>query len=57
MAKKPLSLDDIGRASPDAFFVQHGGKSKKNPHYVPASKRKPAPVKKKHAYPVAAHKR
>jgi hypothetical protein len=41
------SLDDLGRAAPTSFFVQHEGKSKKNPHYIPAAKRKPASAAKR----------
>lgn len=34
------SLEQVGRSQPHAFFVHHEGKHKKNPHYVPARKRK-----------------
>jgi len=39
-AAKSPTLEQIGHSQPHAFFVHHEGKHKKNPHYVPARKRK-----------------
>ncbi len=40
-ATKP-TLEQVGKAAPHMFFVKHGGKAVKNPHYLPAAKRKKA---------------
>lgn len=37
---KSPTLEQVGKAAPHLFFVKHGGKSVKNPHFVPAAKRK-----------------
>ena len=40
--KKSPTLEQVGKVAPHLFFVKHGGKAVKNPHYVPAAKRKKA---------------
>jgi hypothetical protein len=39
VARKHHTLEQVGRAQPHAFFVQHENKLKKNPHYIPVKKR------------------
>lgn len=38
--KAKPDVHEVGRAAPHAFFVKVGGKPVKNPHYIPAAKRK-----------------
>ena len=43
MTTKPKAKPDVhtlGRAAPHLYFVKVGGKHTKNPHYIPAAKRK-----------------
>lgn len=34
------NFEEKAKAAPHAFFIKHGGRVLKNPHYVPAGKRK-----------------
>ena len=34
------TLEQVGKAAPHLFFVKHGGRAVKNPHYIAAAKRK-----------------
>ncbi len=38
--KNSPTLEQVGKAAPHLFFVKHGGKQVKNPHFIPAAKRK-----------------
>ena len=35
-------FEEKAKAAPHAFFIKHGGRTLKNPHYIPAAKRKVA---------------
>lgn len=39
-AAKASKFEEKARAAPHAFFIEHGGRTLKNPHYIPAAKRK-----------------
>ena len=38
-ARRATTFDAKCKAAPTSFFIKHGGRTLKNPHYVPASKR------------------
>jgi len=38
--RKQQQFEQKCKAAPTSFFVKHGGRTLKNPHYVPKAKRK-----------------
>lgn len=40
--RKTAKFEEKAKAAPHAFFIKHDGRTLKNPHYVPAAKRKVA---------------
>ena len=40
--RKAGNFEEKAKAAPHAFFIKHGGRTLKNPHYIPAAKRKVA---------------
>jgi hypothetical protein len=38
--RKAGNFEEKAKAAPHAFFIKHGGRTLKNPHYIPAAKRK-----------------
>ena len=40
--RKAAQFEEKAKAAPHAFFIKHGGRTLKNPHYIPAAKWKVA---------------